>query len=93
MSPRAGLDAVSAESLTDDIRYNHSGRYQPKLEEALRAFFEALAPVEMVTRALEAGECGPEAVALRVALRALESAYEQLNVVMATVMRRPGAFG
>jgi len=92
MSPR-GLDAVSAESLTDDIRHNDSGRYQPKLEEALRAFFEALAPVEMVTRALEAGECGPEAVALRVALRALESAYEQLNVAMATVMRRPGGFG
>ena len=93
MSPRTGLDAVSADSFTDDIRHNDSGRYQPKLEEALRAFFEALAPVEMVTRSLEASECGPEAVALRVALRALESAYEQLNVAMATVLRRPGGFG
>jgi hypothetical protein len=93
MSPRTGFDAVSAESTINDIRYGDSDRCQPNLEEALRAFFEALAPVEMVTRALEAGECGAEAVALRVALRALESAYEQLNVAMATVMRRPGRFG
>jgi hypothetical protein len=89
MSPRTGFDAVSAESTANDIRYGDSGRCQPNLEEASRAFFEALAPVEMVTRSLEASECGPEAVALR----ALELAYEQLNVAMASVLRRPGRFG
>jgi hypothetical protein len=93
MSPRTGLGAFDAGPPTDRIGYGDSGHCQPELEKALRAFFEALAPVEMVTRVLEAGECGPEAVALRVALRALELAYEQFNVAMATVMRHPGRFG
>jgi hypothetical protein len=93
MSPRTGLGALGAESPPHDIRCGDSGYLEPELEKALRAFFEALAPVEMVTRVLEAGECGPEAVALRVALRALELAYEQFNVAMATVRRRPGRFG
>jgi len=93
MSPRTGFGALGAEPPAHDIRYGDSGYPQSELEKALRAFFEALAPVEMVTRVLEAGECGPEAVALRVALRALELAYEQFNVAMATVRRRPGLFG
>ena len=93
MSPQTGFGALGTEAPAHDIRYGDSSYLQPELEKALRAFFEALAPVEMVTRALEAGECGPEAVALRVALRALELAYEQFDVAMATAMRRPGRFG
>jgi hypothetical protein len=58
----------------------------PQLEhefaEGMRLFFEALAPVEMVTRVLESAGCGPEAVALRVALCSLEVAYQRLDTAV-----------